>query len=141
MNEMKESMLPSCSEHFLSPAFDLKTQRIKYSFGYCNICCFCGCEIWSLTLRGKHRFENKVLRQKRGPKRELHDDELHKLYSSPKIVTVIESIKMRWAEHVERTEEVTKFQSENLNARGHSEDVFIDGRTMDSRQAGFEGMD
>jgi hypothetical protein len=44
-----------------------------------------------------------------GPKREedrswrkLHNDELHNLYSSPNIVTVIKSRRMRWAGHVAR---------------------------------------
>jgi hypothetical protein len=48
-----------------------------------------------------------VLRRIFGPKREedgswrkLHNDELHDLYSSPNIVTVIKSRRMRWAGHV-----------------------------------------
>jgi hypothetical protein len=52
-------------------------------------------------------FENRVLRKIFGPKREedgswrkLHNDELHSLYSSPNIVTVINSRRMRWAGHV-----------------------------------------
>jgi hypothetical protein len=50
-------------------------------------------------LRKEHRlrvFENRVLRRIFGPKREedgswrkLHNDELHRLYSSPNIVKVI----------------------------------------------------
>jgi hypothetical protein len=54
-------------------------------------------------------FENRVLRKIFGPKREedgswrkLHNDELHRLYSSPNIVTVIKSRRMRWAGHVTR---------------------------------------
>jgi hypothetical protein len=50
-----------------------------------------------------------VLRRIFGPKREedeswrkLHNDELHSLYSSPDIVRVIKSRRMRWAGHVER---------------------------------------
>jgi hypothetical protein len=34
--------------------------------------------------------------------RKLHNDELHSLYSSPNIVRVIKSRRMRWAGHVAR---------------------------------------
>jgi hypothetical protein len=69
-----------------------------------------GCKTWSLTLREEHRlrvFENTVLRRIFGPKSEedrswskLHNDELHSLYSSPNIVRVINSRRMRWAGYV-----------------------------------------
>jgi hypothetical protein len=74
-----------------------------------------GCETWSLTLGEEHRlrvFENRVLRKIFGPKRgedgswrKLHNDELHSLYSSPNIVTVIKLRRMRWAGHVARVGE------------------------------------
>jgi hypothetical protein len=54
-------------------------------------------------------FENRVLRKIFGRKREedgtwrkLHNGELHDLYSSPNIVRVIKSRRMRWAGHVAR---------------------------------------
>jgi hypothetical protein len=66
-------------------------------------------------LREDHRlrvFENRVLRKIFGLKREedgswikLHNGELHNLYSSPNIVRVIKSRRMRWAGHVARMEE------------------------------------
>ena len=76
-----------------------------------------GCETWSLTLREECRlrvFENKVLRRIFGPKRDdvtgewrrLHNEELNDLYSSPRIVQVIKSRRMRWAGHVVRMGEV-----------------------------------
>jgi hypothetical protein len=53
-------------------------------------------------------FENRVLRRKLGPKigevtggrRKLHNEELHNLYSSPSIIRMIKSRRMRWAGHV-----------------------------------------
>ena len=74
------------------------------------------CETWSLTWREEHRlrvFENRVLRRIFGPRREgvtrdwrkLHNEELNDLYSSPNIVRVIKSRRMRWAGHVARLEE------------------------------------
>jgi hypothetical protein len=57
-------------------------------------------------------FENRVLRRIFGPKRDeetggwrkLHIEELHNLYSSPSIIRIIKSRRMRWAGHVARRE-------------------------------------
>jgi hypothetical protein len=70
-----------------------------------------GVETWSLTLKEEHRlreYENRALRRIFGPKRDeviggwrkLHNEELHNLYSSPSIIRMIESKRMRWAGHV-----------------------------------------
>jgi hypothetical protein len=64
----------------------------------------------------KHRlrvFENRVLRRLYGPKKDevtggwikLHNEELHDLYSSPRIIRIIKSRRMRWAENLARAEE------------------------------------
>jgi hypothetical protein len=53
-------------------------------------------------------FENKVLRRIFGPKRDevtrgwrkLNNEELHDLYSSPNIIRIIKSTRVRWVEHV-----------------------------------------
>jgi hypothetical protein len=37
----------------------------------------------------------------------LHNEELHNLYSSPSIIRMIKSRRMRWAGHVTRMEEKT----------------------------------
>jgi hypothetical protein len=72
-----------------------------------------GCETWSLILREECRlraFENRVLRRIFGPKRDevtggwrkLHNEELHNMYSFPRIIGIIKSRMMRWAGHVAR---------------------------------------
>jgi hypothetical protein len=55
-------------------------------------------------------FENKVLKRIFGPKsdevtgrwRNLHNEELRDLYSSPSVIRIIKSRSMRWAGHVAR---------------------------------------
>jgi hypothetical protein len=72
-----------------------------------------GCESWSLTLREECRlrvFENRVLRRIFGPKRDeaigkwrrLRNEELYTQYSSPNIIRVMKSRRLRWAGHVAR---------------------------------------
>ena len=61
---------------------------------------------------GEKVFENRILRQIYGPKRDenvkwrrLHNEELHSFYRSPNIFRVIKSRRLRWAGHVARMEE------------------------------------
>ena len=72
-----------------------------------------GCETWSLTLREERKlrvFEKMELRrifgrrwdEVTGKGRRLHNEELNDLYSSPNIVWVIKSRRMRWAGYVAR---------------------------------------
>jgi hypothetical protein len=79
-----------------------------------------GGESWSLTLREEHRlkvFENKVLRMIFGPKsdevtgelRKLHNEELRDLYSTPSIIRIIKSRRMRWACHEARMGETKTY--------------------------------
>ena len=66
-----------------------------------------GCETRSVTLSEEHRlrvFENRVLRQTFGPKRDEVTGEWKRLndrYSPTNIIRVIKS-RMRWAGHVSR---------------------------------------
>jgi len=83
-------------------------------------------------------FENRVLRMIFGPKsddttaecRGLHVEELHDLYSSPNIIRVIKSRRMRWAEHVARMgrrEVYTGFWWGKLRERVHFKELGVDG--------------
>jgi hypothetical protein len=53
-------------------------------------------------------FENRVLRKIFGPKRDkiigrwgkTYNEELHNLYSSPSIIKMTKSLRMRWTVHV-----------------------------------------
>jgi hypothetical protein len=69
-----------------------------------------------LTLREEHKLRvlvNRVLRRIFGPNRDgvtggwrkLHKEELHNLYSSPSIIGITKSRRMRWVGHVARMEE------------------------------------
>jgi hypothetical protein len=106
-------------------------------------------------LREEHRlrvFENRVLRYIFGPKREedgswrkLHNDELHCLYSSPNIVKVIKSRRMRWAGHVARIGEgksvygVLVGRPEGKRPLGRPKRRWEDNIKMDLREMGIDG--
>jgi hypothetical protein len=73
----------------------------------------------SVTLWQEHKlrvFESSVLRRMFVPKRDgvtegwrkLHNEELHDLYSSPSIIRIIKSRRLRWAGHVARMGEKRK---------------------------------
>jgi hypothetical protein len=95
-------LLPSCSRvenaleiiYTLSPRLLSKNMKIRIYKTIILPVVRYGCETWSLTLREEYRlrvFENRVLRRILGRKRDevtggwrkLHNEELHKLYSSP----------------------------------------------------------
>jgi hypothetical protein len=114
-----------------------------------------GSETWSVTLGEEHRqrvFENRVLRKIFGPKREedgwgrkLHNDELHNLYSSPNIVKVIKSRRMRWTGHVARMGEgrdvyrVLVGRFEGKRPLGRPRHRWEDNVKMDLREIGMDG--
>jgi hypothetical protein len=97
-------------------------------------------------------FENRVLRKIFGPKREedgswrkLHNDELRNLYSSPNIVRVIKSRRMRWVGHVARMGEgryayrVLFGRFEGKRQLGRSRRRWEDNIKMDLREIGIDG--
>jgi hypothetical protein len=100
-------------QDFLSSSLLSKNTKIKIHRFIILPDVLYGCETWSLTLREEHRltvFENRVLQRIFGPKRDgvtgewrrLHNEGLNDLYSSPNIIRVIKSGRMRWAGHVAR---------------------------------------
>ena len=107
-----------------------------------------GCENWSLTLREGRKlrvFENRILRRIFGPRRDevtgewrrWHNEELNDLYSSPNIVWVIKSRRMRWAGHVARMGEergvysVLVGKSEERRPLGRPRRRWVDNIRMD----------
>jgi hypothetical protein len=117
-----------------------------------------GCETLSLTLREEHRlrvFEIRVLRRIFGSKRDevtggwikLHNEELHGLYSSPSIVRVIKTRRMRWTGHVARMGEVRGAYNilvgkpEWRRTLGRARRRWEDNIKKDLREIGFGDVD
>jgi hypothetical protein len=103
-----------------------------------------GYENWSLKFREERRlrvFENRGLRrifgsnmdEVTGEWRKLYNEELNDLYSSPNIVRVINSKRIRWVGHVapmSRGEVYTGFWLENLREIDHLDYPGLDGRII-----------
>jgi hypothetical protein len=116
-----------------------------------------GRETWSLTVREEHKlrvFENRVLRRIFGPKRDrvtegwrkLHNGELHNLYSSPSIMRIIKSRRMRWAGHVARMGERNVYRllvgkPERKRPLGRRRRRWVDNIKMDLLEIGVSVVD
>jgi len=117
-----------------------------------------GCETWLLTLREERKlkmFENMVLRRIFGPRRDevkgewrrLCNKELNDLYSSPNIVRVIKSRRIRWAGHVVRMGEergayrVLVGKLEGKRSLGRPRSRWVDNIRMDLQEVGCGYMD
>jgi hypothetical protein len=92
-------------------------------------------------------FENRVRRRIFVPKtdevtgewRNLHNEELHNLYSSPDIIRHVKSRRMRWVGHVARMGEekkVYKFWRESPKEGDHLEDQAVGGKMGSERILG-----
>jgi hypothetical protein len=116
-----------------------------------------GCETWSLPLKEEQKlrvFENRVLRRIFGPKRDevtgewrsIHNEELNGLYSSPNIIGVIKSRRMRWTGHVARMGEtrgayrILVRRPEGRRPLGRPRRRWEDNIKMDLEEVGW-GMD
>jgi hypothetical protein len=142
-------------QNLLSSCLISKTIKIKVYKTVISPVVLHGCETWSLTLGEEHRlrvFENRVLRKIFGPKREedgswrkLHNDELHSLYSSPNIVRVIKSRRMRCAGHVAHIGErrgvnrVLVGRPKGKRPLGRPRCRWEDNIKMDLREIGIDG--
>jgi hypothetical protein len=102
-------LLSSGSGSFVfSSPIQKKKKKIKIQITIVLPIVLYGCETWSVKYRKEHRlrvFENRALRRMFGPNgeevtggwRKLHNEELHNLYSSPNIIRVFKSRRMRWS--------------------------------------------
>jgi hypothetical protein len=100
-------------------------------------------------------FENRVLRRLFGPKRdevtgewrELYNEELHNLYSSPDIIRQVKSKRMRWTGHVACMGEERKVykvlvgKPEGKRPLGRSRRRWEDGIRINLGEIGLGGVD
>jgi hypothetical protein len=100
-------------------------------------------------------FENRVLRRIFGSKRngvpggwrKLHNEELHNLYSSPSIIRIIKSRRMRWERHVARMGEKRNVyrllvgKPEGKRPLGRPRCRWIDNNKMDLLEIGVNVVD
>jgi hypothetical protein len=100
-------------------------------------------------------FENRVFRRIFGPKRDevtggwrkLHNEELHNLYSSPSIIRMIKSRRMRWAGHAARMGEkknahrILVGKPEGQRPLGRRRRRWVNNIVMDLRETGWDGID
>jgi hypothetical protein len=77
----------------------------------------------------------------------LHNEELHNLYSSPNIIRMIKSRRMRWAGHVARMGEtrtasrILVGKPEGKRPLGRLRRRWVDNIKMDLGEIGWDGVD
>jgi hypothetical protein len=112
----------------------------------------------SLILKEEHRLrviENRVLRRIFRPKRDemtggwrkVHNEELHNLYSSPNVIRMIKSRRIRWAWYVARmgakrnAYRILMAKPEGKRPVGRPRHRRVDNIKMDLRKIRWDGMD
>jgi hypothetical protein len=78
--------------------------------------------------------------------RKLHNEGLHNLYSSPSIIRMIKSRRMRWTGHIVRMGENNAYRTlvgkpEGKRPLGRPRRRWVDNIKMDLREIGWGGMD
>jgi hypothetical protein len=100
-------------------------------------------------------FDNRALRRIFGSKtdevmggwRKLHNEELHNLYSSPFIIRMIKSRRMKWAGHIAQMGEkmntymILVGKPERKRPPRRPRHRWVDNITMDLREIGWGGID
>jgi hypothetical protein len=82
-----------------------------------------------------------------GDWRKLHNEELPNLYSSPGIIRIIKSRRMKWEEHVARMGEkrtackILVVKPEGKRALGIPRRRWVDNIKMNLREVGWDGVD
>jgi hypothetical protein len=144
-------------QNLLSPLLS-KTIKIRINKTIILPVVLYGYETWSLTLREEHRlrvFENRVLRRIFGPRRDevmgdwrkLHNEEHHNFCSSPNIIRMTKSRRMRWAGHVARMGETRNAygilvgKPERKRPLGRQRSRWVHNIKMDLGERGCNGVD
>ena len=145
-------------QNFLSSSLLSKNIKIKINRTIILLVILCECGTWSLTLREERRLrglETRVLRkifglrrnEVKGEWRKLHNEELNNLYTSPSVVRVVKSRRMRWVGHVARMAEgrgvyrISVGKPEGSRSLGRPRRRWEDNIKMDVQEVGCEDMD
>jgi hypothetical protein len=76
-----------------------------------------------------------------------HNEELHNLYSSPSVIRILKSSRMRWAGHVVQMGEkrnaykILVAKPEGKRPLGRQRHRWVDNIKMDLREIEWDGMD
>jgi hypothetical protein len=77
----------------------------------------------------------------------MHNEELHNLYSSPNVIRMIKSGRMRWAGHVARMGDLRSAyrilvgKPEGKRPLGRPKRIWMDNIKIDLREVGLDGVD